>query len=151
MPYSCWRHVGVIASLHSSTADGMFPAGTILVGELKIGAPTYIGDGKLHTTSERFETVGQITHVIVGWTTSRWSLSDAGIEYAKVRTTLFPLPSCTKVENSASKSSFAWDTVVSKPIQSPNGDKTVALRPFADSHPLTAVIVSGLGVTKVPT
>src|SRR6266702_1534408 len=92
-----------------SSAEIRFPAGTIFAGELRRSnvVRRWEAADDVRTSCDAVRRMGQITHVIVGWTSWRWSLSDAGIEYAKVRLALFPLPSCTKAENSASKSSIA--------------------------------------------
>ena len=79
---------------------------------------------------EVLEGTMRITHLIVGRTSWRWSLRDAGID--KIRMAPFPFPSCTKVE----------DKVVPNLIQSPNGNKSIALGRRTDNRSLTAVTLS---------
>jgi hypothetical protein len=83
-----------------------------------------------------------------------WSLSDsdARIEYAKVRTILIPLPSCTKlgIENSFTLRHGRLET---HPVSERRQNHRIEAVGRLPLDSLIAVVVSspGLGVTKVPT
>jgi hypothetical protein len=138
-------------SSQETSAEVRFPAGTIFAGELKIGGPMSLGDGKLQTTSETpFE--GQTDH------TRDCRVDELKVVLERCRDRIYQGANDTLPASIMYKSGklsiekffrLRHGRLETHPVSERRQNRRV--EPLVDNHSLTAVTVPGLGVTKVPT